>query len=604
MTYLVTARKWRPQVFEDIVGQSHVTTTLRNAISTNRLSHAYIFSGPRGVGKTTMARTLAKAINCLHPVDFNPDNECELCREITEGRSVNVFEIDGASNRGVDEIRSLREAVRYGPAKGKYKVYIIDEVHMLTKEAFNALLKTLEEPPPSIVFIFATTEIHKVPLTILSRCQRFDFRRVALEEIVNRLKFIAKEEHIKIAEDALFLVAKRADGSLRDAQSIFDQVVSFCGDSVAGQDIVSMLNMVDEEMYFRAIEIIKSRDAKAGLQLVEEIVIHGYDIRDFLAGFAEHLRNLLIAATTGSAHLIESSELHRKRYLTDAKSFSDSDLLRLIKIVTETGSAIRWSQSSGSGRFALEIAVMQMIKLDQSIEIGQLLQQFDELKKKVGPGTDSYADSASLKEVPFRGTDSQSKPSKPANPALQSEQSLPSQPFHSLKAAAGLTVSPQKSPEPASVSSLQDAAPAMDDARMMLSSEEAVGKWGQLIDAARKERIAVGTMLSGTSLIDMSNNSLRIACPDDFHLDALKRNRHYILDLAEKVYGAKVKLETILANAKPARGIVVEPSREEPQHQANPPVTRAEKSESGTGGSRHPIVEALMREFGAKDVDQ
>src|SRR5689334_3904974 len=229
MTYVVTARKWRPMVFEDIVGQEHVTTTLRNAVGTERLSHAYIFSGPRGVGKTTCARILAKVINCLHPADLNPDNSCELCEEITAGRSVNVFEIDGASNRGVEEIRNLREAVRYPPARGRYKVYIIDEVHMLTKEAFNALLKTLEEPPPFVIFIFATTEIHKVPLTILSRCQRFDFRRIGIGEITARLAHIAAAEKIRIDDDALLLVAKRGDGSMRDAQSIFDQVVSFCG---------------------------------------------------------------------------------------------------------------------------------------------------------------------------------------------------------------------------------------------------------------------------------------------------------------------------------------------------------------------------------------
>src|ERR1043166_334525 len=273
MSYIVTARKWRPMVFEDVVGQSHVTTTLRNAIGTDRLSHSYIFSGPRGVGKTTTARILAKAINCLHPKDQNPDNECELCREITENRSVNVFEIDGASNRGVDEIRNLREAVRYGPANGRYKVYIIDEVHMLTKEAFNALLKTLEEPPSYIIFIFATTEIHKVPLTILSRCQRFDFRRIATEEIMGRLRFIAGQEKITIGEDALFIIAKRSDGSMRDAQSIFDQIVSFCGDTIDTAEMVRMLNVVDEEIYFRTTDAVRSKDAPGALALIEEITM-------------------------------------------------------------------------------------------------------------------------------------------------------------------------------------------------------------------------------------------------------------------------------------------------------------------------------------------
>src|ERR1700690_2792850 len=251
MAYLVTARKWRPMVFEDIIGQSHIATTLRNAISTNRLSNAYIFSGRRGDGKTTTARILAKAINCLHPKEFNPDNTCELCKEITEGRSVNVFEIDGASNRGVDEIRNLREAVRYAPARGKYKVYIIDEVHMLTKEAFNALLKTLEEPPSHVLFIFATTEVHKVPSTILSRCQRYDFRRITIEDIMSRLRFIAGEEKIMIDDDSLMIIAKKGDGSMRDAQSIFDQVVSYCGTAITAPQIMSLLNVVDQEFFFR-----------------------------------------------------------------------------------------------------------------------------------------------------------------------------------------------------------------------------------------------------------------------------------------------------------------------------------------------------------------
>src|SRR5512135_154920 len=287
MSYQVLARKWRPQVFEDVVGQGHITRTLQNAILSGRLAHAYLFSGPRGVGKTTTARILAKAVNCLNPRDSNPDNECELCREITEGRSFDVLEIDGASNRGVEEIRNLREAVRYAPTKGKYKVYIIDEVHMLTKEAFNALLKTLEEPPVHIMFIFATTEIHKLPATILSRCQRFDFRRIAVQEMMGNLGAIAKDEGVTIDNDALLLIAKRGDGSLRDAQSVFDQIVSLCGKEITHQQILNALNIVDQEVYFRVTGLIKARDAKGGLDLVGELMSGGHDIREFLGGLTE-----------------------------------------------------------------------------------------------------------------------------------------------------------------------------------------------------------------------------------------------------------------------------------------------------------------------------
>lgn len=573
MSYLVTARKWRPMVFEDIVGQSHVTTTLRNAIASNRLSHAYIFSGPRGVGKTTTARILAKAINCRNPRELNPDNECDICREITEGRGIDVLEIDGASNRGVDEIRNLRESVRYGPAKGKYKVYIIDEVHMLTKEAFNALLKTLEEPPSYIVFVFATTEVHKVPPTILSRCQRFDFRRISTDEIVARLRFIADQEHITIDDDALLIIAKKGDGSLRDAQSIFDQMVSFCGETISAQQVAQALNVVDVELYFRTTDLIHNKDAKGGLALVEDIIQRGYDIKEFLSGLAEHFRNLLIVLTTQSTQLIETSEAYKKRYEEAAPRFSEADLFRLIKIVGDLTAALRWTDQP---RFKLEVGLLQMIKMDSSVAIDQLLQQLDELKKKVGLLSPPH-------DFKLAGTVSASQPTRAAIPPRQPREEVRTldQPTSSASHQQGwqqgadlsaTTFKPagNKKVEYASTPGLADRVQEATIIRI----EDATHKWHALVEAASQKRVALGTLLSESQFVDYRDGTLRVGCPDDVHLSMLRRNQEFLVDLAHQIYGAKVRLETILA----------------------PP--RVEKD-----NGEHPVITALKRELGAEPIE-
>jgi len=548
-------------IFSEIVGQSHITTTLQNAITTNRLSHAYIFSGPRGVGKTTTARILAKAINCSKPDGPNPDNSCELCKEITEGRSINVFEIDGASNRGIEEIRNLREAVRYGPAKGKYKVYIIDEVHMLTKEAFNALLKTLEEPPSYVMFIFATTEIHKVPLTILSRCQRFDFRRISIDEIFSRMKFIAQQEKIKIDDESLQIIAKHADGSMRDAQSIFDQAVSFCGKNIKADSIISMLGIVDEEIFFRIIEIIKNKDIKSGLLLVDEIVNKGYDIREFLNGLIEHFRNILVVKTTGASNLIETSDVYRARYESIKDIFSESDLLRFIKIASDTESSLKWTQQP---RIKLEIGLINMIKMDSSIEISELIGTIEEIQKNIDINRDSFSGRTedvgrtSSTSAPIKGN------VKASPPFLAPHQMV------SIPQPEPLTYLEEEKKNPYS------------------SPPNSENKWLKLVEEALKERIAVGMVLNQTSLIESRENKLCIACPDDFHLESLniKKNRQYLQELAERVYGAKMQLETILSSN----------TNQKPSTDNKIPVAHTLKE--------HPIVQKLMREFGANPIDR
>jgi len=292
MAYQSLYRKWRPQVFEDIIGQKHITQTLINAISLNRISHAYLFSGPRGVGKTTTARILAKSLNCEKGTTPHPCNKCERCIRITDGYSMDVIEIDGASNRGIDDIRDLRNKVKFAPAEGKYKVYIIDEVHMLTTEAFNALLKTLEEPPSHVIFIFATTAPHKIPNTILSRCQWFNFRRISLEDIINKLKTIIKDEKLEIDDQTLNIIARSSTGSMRDAESILDQIIAYCGKEITLQNVREVLGIIEEDVFFNFVDTIINNDTVKGIEIVNRIADLGGDASQFIKILMEYVHNL------------------------------------------------------------------------------------------------------------------------------------------------------------------------------------------------------------------------------------------------------------------------------------------------------------------------
>ena len=583
MSYQVTARKWRPMVFEDVIGQAHVTNTLKNALATNRLAHAFIFCGGRGCGKTTTARILAKVVNCLHPKDSNPCNECEVCEEITSGRSLDVIEIDGASNRGVDEIRNLRESVRYAPARGKYKVYIIDEVHMLTKEAFNALLKTLEEPPPHVLFIFATTEVHKVPATILSRCQRYDFRRITIEDIMSRLRFIAGEEKIAIDEDSLLIIAKKGDGSMRDAQSIFDQVVSYCGSAISVQQIISLLNVVDQEFFFRVTDCIKAHDTQGGLALVDEIVRNGFDIKDFLSGLTEHLRNFLIARTTNSVQLIEVSEMYRKRYAQDAAQFDEQDILRLIKLSADMDSSIRYSSQP---RFKLEVGIIQMTKMEQSAKIDELLQRLEELKKKLNSGSKFLGPPLpqDIVSVPHF-----SQPSPTRSVAAEKNQPYPITLSRSdTEMPAALPPSPEKDSAPAHT--------AEDPSRGVLTIEDVHREWGRIVDEIRKKKISVGTILGESSAVRVADGTLQIACIDDFHLSSLQRNQMFLTEAVNNLLGSKLRIEAVL---KPA-GMAMAPTRPEPARKETPPNTT--NTREPLASKEHPLIETLYRDFGAERI--
>src|SRR5881628_1911784 len=324
MKYQVIARKFRPQVFEDVVGQKPIIQTLQNAIQKDRIGHAYLFCGPRGVGKTTTARILAKSLDCAEGPTITPCNRCPACEEISSGRSIDVFEIDAASNTGVDNIRELRENAKYAPARSRYKIFIIDEVHMLSTSAFNALLKILEEPPPHVIFIMATTERHKLPATILSRCQQFTFRTIPAAEIHEHLRQIAKREGVTIAERALSYIVKAAEGSMRDAQSLLDQIISFSGQEVAGEDVRDVLGFIPSEILDRTLDALAERDSKALLEIVGIVVDQGLNLQQFVREFIGKVRDLLISRL-GLQEKISGNAEEKRELAARAGKFSEQD---------------------------------------------------------------------------------------------------------------------------------------------------------------------------------------------------------------------------------------------------------------------------------------
>src|SRR5881409_4103511 len=397
MSYQVIARKWRPQKFEDVTGQEVLTRTLQNSIEHGRLHHAYLFSGARGVGKTTTARLVAKALNCHKatgptptPCAMTDATACDSCREIAEGRSMDVLEIDAASNTGVGDVRDvIIGTVAIAPARDRYKVFIIDEVHMLSGAAFNALMKTVEEPPPRVVFIMATTGAHKVPETISSRCQLFEFRTIATAKIAERLRVIADAEQISIADEAIREIARAGDGSMRDAQSALDQVISFAGEKIKTEDVEKSLGIAGADVLARVISGIAENKPAAALAIVDDLVMRGHNLRNFCRDVLGHLRDLLVVKVSGDPKLLDSSSMQTAELQKQAALFSESDLVRFFHSLAETEASLK---DAANPRYQVEVGLVKLMEMRRLAPLGNLLDRIAELERSVRGGAPAVKD--------------------------------------------------------------------------------------------------------------------------------------------------------------------------------------------------------------------
>ena len=429
MSYTALYRKWRPTSFEEVRGQDHIVKTLKNQINSGRIGHAYLFCGTRGTGKTSIAKIFARAVNCEHPVDGSPCGECSMCRQIAEGASLNVVEIDAASNNGVENIRDIREQVQYPPTDGRYRVYIIDEVHMLSIGAFNALLKTLEEPPSYVIFILATTEVHKIPITILSRCQRYDFKRISIDTIAGRLAELTQAEQIDVDDRALRYVARAADGSMRDALSLLDQCVAFhFGEKLTYDNVLEVLGAVDNRVFSKLFQAVLASDTKACIREIEEMIIQGRDLSQLVNDFVWYMRNLLIAKTTDEpGDMLDMSEENLAVLKEEAAGVDTETLMRYIRIFSELSGQLRYASQK---RILVEIAFIKLTTPSMEQNLDSILQRITLLEQKMQEMPDNLQKLASL--APAAGQAASSKTAVVETPPEPKKVSLPPAQYEDL----------------------------------------------------------------------------------------------------------------------------------------------------------------------------
>lgn len=521
MSYTALYRKWRPTSFEEVRGQDHIVKTLKNQINSGRIGHAYLFCGTRGTGKTSIAKIFARAVNCEHPVDGSPCGECSMCRQIAEGASLNVVEIDAASNNGVENIRDIREQVQYPPTDGRYRVYIIDEVHMLSIGAFNALLKTLEEPPSYVIFILATTEVHKIPITILSRCQRYDFKRISIDTIAGRLAELTQAEQIDVDDRALRYVARAADGSMRDALSLLDQCVAFhFGEKLTYDNVLEVLGAVDNRVFSKLFQAVLASDTKACIREIEEMIIQGRDLSQLVNDFVWYMRNLLIAKTTDEpGDMLDMSEENLAVLKEEAAGVDTETLMRYIRIFSELSGQLRYASQK---RILVEIAFIKLTTPSMEQNLDSILQRITLLEQKM-----------------------QEMPEMPDN--LQKLASLAPA---AGQAASSKTAVVETPPEPKTVS----LPPAQYEDLMLMRKE-----WGRIASLSQ----LVGSIrlsLPKTSVEPAGEGCLCIVCTDENTFGIINREpelknlQEVVQEKYKKTLQFKVRLES---SAVPQRTVYV-----------------------------------------------